>query len=82
MWVGGCRTQRQIEDQLSMPWLRRLVAGLSPRGPGFDPRSVQVKFMMNRVALEQVCLTVLRKEIPVSFQQYCVLIRPSITEAM
>jgi hypothetical protein len=24
---------------VAVPWLRRLVAGVSPRRPGFDPRS-------------------------------------------
>jgi hypothetical protein len=29
-------------DWLAVPWLRLLVAGLSPRRPGFDPGSVHV----------------------------------------
>jgi hypothetical protein len=37
-----------------------LVAGLSPRKPGFDPRSVHVRFVMDKVALGQVFLPVLR----------------------
>jgi hypothetical protein len=39
---------------LAVPWLRRLVPGLSPRRPGFDPRSVHVRFVMDSVALGQV----------------------------
>jgi hypothetical protein len=35
-------------------WLRRLVAGLSPRRPGFDPGAVHVRFVGNKVALGQV----------------------------
>jgi hypothetical protein len=35
------------------PWLRRLVAGLSPRRPGFDPGSVHVGFVVDKVALGQ-----------------------------
>ena len=32
------------------PCLRRLVAGLSARKPGFDPRSVHVRFIVDKVA--------------------------------
>jgi hypothetical protein len=42
-----------------MPWLRQLVAGLSPWKPGFVPRSVHVEFVMHRVTLRQVFLWVL-----------------------
>ena len=37
-----------------MPWLRRLVASLQTRAPGFDPRSVHVGFLVDKVALGQV----------------------------
>jgi hypothetical protein len=40
--------------------LRRLVAGLSPRKPGFDPGSVHAEFVVDKVALGQVFLRVLR----------------------
>jgi hypothetical protein len=40
----------------AMPWLRRLVASLSLRRPGFDPGSVHVGFMMEKLALGQVFL--------------------------
>jgi hypothetical protein len=40
-------------------WLRRLVAGLAPRRPGFKPGSVHVGFMVDKVALGQVSLRVL-----------------------
>jgi hypothetical protein len=43
-----------------VPWLRRLVAGLSPRRPGFDPGSVHVGFVVDKVALEQAFPRVLR----------------------
>jgi hypothetical protein len=46
--------------------LRRLVAGLSPRRPGFDPRSVHVGFVVDQVALGQDFPRVLRFS-PVSF---------------
>jgi hypothetical protein len=39
---------------MAVPWLRRLVAGLSPRRPGFDPGSVHVGFVVDKVALGQV----------------------------
>jgi len=34
-----------------MPWLRRLIAGLSPRRPGFDTASVTLRFVVDKVAL-------------------------------
>ena len=37
-----------------MPWLRRLVAGFSPRRPGLDAGSVHVGFVVDKVALGQV----------------------------
>jgi hypothetical protein len=39
---------------LAVPWLRRLVAGLPLRSPGFDPGSVHVGFVLNNVVLGQV----------------------------
>jgi hypothetical protein len=48
----------KIRDNLmtcmAVPWLRWLVAGLSPRRPGFDPESVHVGFVVDKVALGQV----------------------------
>jgi hypothetical protein len=44
----------------AVPWLRRLVAGLSPRRPGFDPGSVHLGFVVDKVVLGQVLLRVLR----------------------
>ena len=38
----------------AVSWLRRLVAGLSPRRPGFDPRSIYVRFVLKSVELRQV----------------------------
>jgi hypothetical protein len=37
-----------------VPWLRRLVTGLSSRRPWFDPGSVHVGFLVDKVALRQV----------------------------
>ena len=39
---------------LAVPWLRRLITGLPPRSPGFDPESVQVGFVVEEVAVKQV----------------------------
>jgi hypothetical protein len=38
----------------AVPWLKRLVAGLSPRSPGFAPGSIHVGFVVGNVALGQV----------------------------
>jgi len=50
VWVVGCRREWQTAGQLAVPWLRRLVAGLSTRRPGFDHVSVHVECVMCRVA--------------------------------
>jgi hypothetical protein len=44
----------------AVPWLRSLVAGLSPRRAGFAPGSIHVGFVVDKVALGQVFLPVLR----------------------
>jgi hypothetical protein len=44
----------------AVPWLRLLVAGLSPRRPGFNPGSVHVGFVVDKVAQGQVFPRVLR----------------------
>jgi hypothetical protein len=43
----------------AVPWLRRLFPGLSQRRPLFDPRSVHVRFVVEKRALGQVSLRVL-----------------------
>jgi hypothetical protein len=50
----------------AVPWLRRLIAGLPTRKPGFDPGSVHVGFVVDKVALGQVFPRILRVS-PVSF---------------
>jgi hypothetical protein len=45
---------------MAVPLLRRLVAGLSPRKPRFDPGSVHVEFVVDKVALGQVFPQVLQ----------------------
>jgi hypothetical protein len=47
--------------------VRRFVAGLSPRRPGFDPGSVHVGFVVDKVALGQVFLRVLGFPLSISF---------------
>jgi hypothetical protein len=54
------RNSKVKEPNLAVPWLRRLVTGLSPRRPGFDPGSVHVGFVVDKVALGQAFLRVLR----------------------
>lgn len=39
-----------------MPWLVRLLVGLSPGGPGFCPRPLDVRFEVNKVAQCEVLL--------------------------
>jgi hypothetical protein len=41
-------------DTRAMLWFRRLAAGLLPRRNGFDPGSVDVGLVVNKVALGQV----------------------------
>jgi hypothetical protein len=53
-----CQTLKQAF--WAVPWLWRLVAGLSPRRPGFDPRSVHVGFVVDKVELGQVFPRILR----------------------
>jgi hypothetical protein len=44
----------------AVPWLRRLVTGLSPRSPRFELTSVRWKFEVGELALAQVFGRVLR----------------------
>jgi hypothetical protein len=41
---------------MAVPWLRRLFAGLPLRRPGFDSGSVNVEFLVVKVALGEVFL--------------------------
>jgi hypothetical protein len=45
---------------MAVPWLRRLVGGLPPRRPEFDPGSVHMGFVVDKMALGQVFPRVLR----------------------
>ena len=44
----------------AVPCFRWLVASLSKRRPGFDPRSVHVRFVLGEVAMGQVFLRIIR----------------------
>jgi hypothetical protein len=52
--VASSPTYFSIFPSMAVPWLRRLVASLSPWRPGFDIRSVHVEFVVDKVALGQV----------------------------
>jgi hypothetical protein len=54
-----------LRGSLAVPWLRRLVAGLSPQRPGL----VHVGFVLDHVALWQVFLRVLRFPLSVLFHR-------------
>ena len=49
-----------------LPWFRPAIAGFSPLGPGFDPTSVHVKLVVDKMALEPVFLLLLRTSPSVS----------------
>jgi hypothetical protein len=53
-WTAKLSVSKKAE-----PWVRRLVTGISPRNPGFDPRSGHVTVVMEKVALGQVPLPAL-----------------------
>jgi hypothetical protein len=55
-----------MDNYMAVPWLRRLVTGLSQRRPGFDPGLVYVEFVVDKVALGQIFPRVLRFS-PVNF---------------
>jgi hypothetical protein len=60
---------------LPVQWLRRLVAGLPPRRPGFAPSSVHVGFVVDKVAVGHVFHRGLRFPLYVlSFHQDSLLI--------
>ena len=54
-----CTVHKQVNKWLLLK-IRRLVAILWPRSPNFDPGSVYLIFVVDRVALGQVCQRILR----------------------
>jgi hypothetical protein len=57
----------KVSSYSVVPLLRRLVSGLSFRRSGFAPKSVRMSFVVDRVALGQVFLWVLRFHLSISF---------------
>jgi hypothetical protein len=53
----------------AVPWLRRLVAGLSARRPGFNLGSVHLGFVVDKVALGQVFSKYFGFSLPISFRR-------------
>jgi hypothetical protein len=62
--MNGCNM-----DPLAVPWLRRLVADLSSRRPGFALESVQVGFVVDKVALGLVFSDFFAFPLPLSFHR-------------
>jgi len=44
----------QYKDTMLRSWLRWLVTGFSPRRYGFSPRSVHVRFLVDKLTLGEV----------------------------
>jgi len=68
---------RPVQELLYLfmvPRLRRLVAGLSARRPGFGLRSIHVRFLVDEMALGQVFLLVFCFPLTISFHQCFILI--------
>jgi hypothetical protein len=62
-------TEHMHAQELVVTWFWRLVAGLSLRRPAFVPVSVHVEFVVDRVALGQVFLRVIRFPLSMSFHR-------------
>jgi hypothetical protein len=60
----------------AVSWLRWLVTNLSPWWPGYDPRSVHVAFMVEKVVLEQVLFD---NDFQVPFSWFIVCCEPDVT---
>jgi len=59
---------------LAVTWLKYLVAGFSPRRLWFDSSSVNVRFMVDTLALRQAFIHVFRSFLSVTLHEYSVLI--------
>jgi hypothetical protein len=69
-WRGNLKVRGHLEaPNKAVPWLRRLVAGIPLRRPGFDPGSVHVGFVVDKIALRQVFQPVLRFVLLISFKR-------------
>jgi hypothetical protein len=67
-------------DTWAVPWLRWLATGLPPRRPWFDPRSVHVGFVVDKVALGQVFPEYFSFRLSISFHR-CSIARKRIKKA-
>jgi hypothetical protein len=45
----------ELQASKAVPCLRRLASGVSPRPARVDPESVDVRFVVDRMTLGQVC---------------------------
>lgn len=63
--------QVNLNLHMAVPWLRRLVAGVCPQRPGFDPGSVRVRFIVDIVAGETGFLRVGCLGLPLSSFHRC-----------
>jgi len=57
----------QIPQDMTVTWLTRLVAVLPSRRPGFSSLPVRAGFVVEEVALGQVCLRVIWFSLSLSF---------------
>jgi hypothetical protein len=54
LWSGSRLQNFEYQWSKAVPWLRSLVASLSPRRPRFAPGSIHEEFMVYKMALGQV----------------------------
>jgi hypothetical protein len=59
-----------LGNGLALPWLRRLVTGLSPRRPGFARGSVHVGYVADKFALGQVFSELFDYPLSISFHRH------------
>jgi hypothetical protein len=58
--------------EIAVSWLKRLIAGLSQQRHGFDPGSVHVGFVVDKVALGQVFPENFGFPLSISFHRYSI----------
>lgn len=72
-------SQTQLRFQVVVLLLRRLIARISPLRPGFNPRPFYVAWVVRKVAMRQVFVTVLLFPLSVIFHKFSFIIRTSAT---
>jgi hypothetical protein len=75
------RWPRPTQDLIMMMMIMMMTTILS-RIPGFDRRSVHVRFLVDKVLLGQVCSKYFSYLLPLSFQHRCIPFRSYITDAV